>query len=158
MVISSPLLAYSAMLTKMYVSRYTGGRLDPSHRGFQRPRQRRGVVDCLNEECKELTSNRFWAWYVLSEVFSIFSLMAVSMPYRNLDHGNEWCAREPTADVIFCFDKHSGYGGYGDHSWDFGVRNFVFKSPDPEASLDTWIRLESGVTRAQVVLDSNFDV
>lgn len=25
-----------------------------------------------------------------------------------LDHGNEWCAREPTKDVIFCFDKHSG--------------------------------------------------
>ena len=24
------------------------------------------------------------------------------------DHGNEWCAREPTKDVIFCFDKHSG--------------------------------------------------
>ena len=21
----------------------------------------------------------------------------------------EWCAREPTKDVIFCFDKHSGY-------------------------------------------------
>ena len=25
-----------------------------------------------------------------------------------VDHGNEWCAREPTKDVIFCFDKHSG--------------------------------------------------
>jgi hypothetical protein len=25
------------------------------------------------------------------------------------DHGNEWCAREPSKDVIFCFDKHSGY-------------------------------------------------
>lgn len=24
------------------------------------------------------------------------------------DHGNEWCAREPTKDVVFCFDKHSG--------------------------------------------------
>ncbi len=26
----------------------------------------------------------------------------------HLDHGDEWCAREPTKDVIFCFDKHSG--------------------------------------------------
>lgn len=26
-----------------------------------------------------------------------------------LDHGNEWCAREPTYEVIFCFNKHSGY-------------------------------------------------
>lgn len=24
------------------------------------------------------------------------------------DHGNEWCVREPTQDVVFCFDKHSG--------------------------------------------------
>ena len=28
--------------------------------------------------------------------------------YSSLDHGNEWCTREPTKDVIFCFDKHSG--------------------------------------------------
>lgn len=26
-----------------------------------------------------------------------------------LDHGNEWCAREPTSNMIFCFNKHSGY-------------------------------------------------
>lgn len=84
--------------------------------------------------------------------------MFVMMLYRILDHGNEWCAREPKADVIFCFDKHSGYGGYGDRSWGFGVRNFVFNSPKPEAPLETWIRLESGVTRAKVLLDSNFDV
>ena len=25
------------------------------------------------------------------------------------DHGDEWCAREPTQDVIFCFAKHSGF-------------------------------------------------
>ena len=25
------------------------------------------------------------------------------------DHGDEWCAREPTKDVIFCFAKHSGF-------------------------------------------------
>ena len=25
------------------------------------------------------------------------------------DHGNEWCVREPTKNVIFCFAKHSGY-------------------------------------------------
>ncbi|KAF8157071.1 Metallo-dependent phosphatase-like protein [Crassisporium funariophilum] len=72
------------------------------------------------------------------------------------DHGNEWCAREPTKDVIFCFDKHSGYGGYGDSSWGQGVRNFVFHTPDPKASVQTWIRLEKGETRARVVLDNNY--
>lgn len=34
-------------------------------------------------------------------VFAIFI-------WNNLDHGNEWCIREPTKNVIFCFDKHSG--------------------------------------------------
>ncbi|KAJ3552484.1 hypothetical protein NM688_g4128 [Phlebia brevispora] len=33
------------------------------------------------------------------------------------DHGDEWCAREPTKNVIFCFAKHSGYGGYSDAGW-----------------------------------------
>ncbi|KAL0958443.1 hypothetical protein HGRIS_000586 [Hohenbuehelia grisea] len=72
------------------------------------------------------------------------------------DHGNEWCAREPTQDVIFCFDKHSGYGGYGDRSWGYGVRNIVFQSADPTAGVKTWIRLEEGETRGAVVLDENF--
>ncbi|KAF8908604.1 Metallo-dependent phosphatase-like protein [Gymnopilus junonius] len=73
------------------------------------------------------------------------------------DHGNEWCVREPTKDVIFCFDKHSGYGGYSSDDWGHGVRNIVFNSPDPTAGVETWISLEGGKTRARVVLDNNFD-
>jgi len=42
------------------------------------------------------------------------------------DHGNEWCARESSKDVVFCFDKHSGYGGYNSPGWGHGVRNIVF--------------------------------
>ncbi|KAH6891872.1 Metallo-dependent phosphatase-like protein [Coprinopsis sp. MPI-PUGE-AT-0042] len=72
------------------------------------------------------------------------------------DHGNEWCAREPKKDVIFCFDKHSGYGGYGKYEWGFGVRNIVFRNTDPRSPVDTWIRLEEGEIRAQVVLDQNY--
>ncbi|KDR72673.1 hypothetical protein GALMADRAFT_142967 [Galerina marginata CBS 339.88] len=72
------------------------------------------------------------------------------------DHGNEWCAREPTKDVIFCFDKHSGYGGYGDASWGYGVRNLFFHTPDPRASVETWIRLQAGETRARVMLDDTY--
>ncbi|TFK25358.1 Metallo-dependent phosphatase [Coprinopsis marcescibilis] len=69
------------------------------------------------------------------------------------DHGNEWCAREPTKDVVFCFDKHSGYGGYSDSGWGHGVRNIVFKTSRPDASIDTWIRLEDGDIRARVALE-----
>jgi hypothetical protein len=30
------------------------------------------------------------------------------------DHGDAWCARGPAkADIIVCFGKHTGYGGYG---------------------------------------------
>ncbi|KAK7683089.1 hypothetical protein QCA50_013762 [Cerrena zonata] len=72
------------------------------------------------------------------------------------DHGNEWCVREPTKKVIFCFDKHSGYGGYSGTEWGHGVRNIVFNSPNPKDSLETWIRLEAGETRARVTLDANY--
>jgi len=72
------------------------------------------------------------------------------------DHGDEWCAREPTKDVIFCFSKHSGYGGYDSPGWGHGVRNLVFSSPDPGSPVETWIRLEEGETRARVVLHSSF--
>ncbi|KAL5498723.1 hypothetical protein ACEPAH_2078 [Sanghuangporus vaninii] len=72
------------------------------------------------------------------------------------DHGNEWCVREPTQNVIFCFDKHSGYGGYSGVGWGHGVRNIIVQSPDPSSALDTWIRLEDGETRARVLLDQNY--
>jgi len=94
---------------------------------------------------------------------------------KSLDHGNEWCARELTKDVIFCFDKRSGYapsclwrcqfwsdlhlcryGGYGARWWGHGVRNILFKSPDPSIAPETWIRLEEGETRARIVLDQNY--
>lgn len=70
-------------------------------------------------------------------------------------HGNEWCARDQDKDVIFCFNKHSGYGGY-DRGWGQGVRNLVFQSPDPKEGIKTWIRFENGTTRAEVVLDDNY--
>ncbi|KAH9939180.1 Metallo-dependent phosphatase [Amylocystis lapponica] len=73
------------------------------------------------------------------------------------DHGNEWCVREPTKDVIFCFGKHSGYGGYSSAGWGHGVRNIVFSSPNPTDGLESWIRLEDGTTRARVVLDANYN-
>ncbi|KAG1722224.1 Metallo-dependent phosphatase-like protein [Suillus paluster] len=72
------------------------------------------------------------------------------------DHGNEWCAREPSKDVIFCFDKHSGYGGYNRLGWGHGVRNIVFSSANPTRGLETWIRFEDGLTWARVTLDKNY--
>ncbi|KAF9525411.1 Metallo-dependent phosphatase [Crepidotus variabilis] len=73
------------------------------------------------------------------------------------DHGNEWCAREPTKNVIFCFNKHSGYGGYDSAGWGHGVRNLLFRTPEPTASVETWIRLEEGEERARVTLDDKYD-
>jgi len=72
------------------------------------------------------------------------------------DHGNEWCVREPTKDVIFCFDKHSGYGGYSQSGWGRGVRNLKFHTPDPNAGVETWIRLHEGEIRARVILDHQY--
>ncbi|KAJ3561375.1 hypothetical protein NP233_g10228 [Leucocoprinus birnbaumii] len=72
------------------------------------------------------------------------------------DHGNEWCAREPTKDIVFCFDKHSGYGGYTGTDWGYGVRNLVFHLSSNTSELpkvESWIRLEEGETRAHVWID-----
>ncbi|KAF8068003.1 Metallo-dependent phosphatase-like protein, partial [Lyophyllum atratum] len=72
------------------------------------------------------------------------------------DHGNEWCARDRAKDVIFCFDKHSGYGGYTGDGWGHGVRNLLFRSADPRDGVETWIRLEAGETRARITLNKKY--
>ena len=48
------------------------------------------------------------------------------------------------------------YGGYGEPEWGYGVRNIVFRSPDPKKGVDTWIRLQDGETRARVTLDDSY--
>lgn len=68
------------------------------------------------------------------------------------DHGLEWCKREQHSGLVLCFNKHSGYGGYGEAWWGFGVRLFAF-AQDVTAGVDTWIRLENGTVRAKVRLD-----
>ncbi|KAG5726696.1 putative inactive purple acid phosphatase 16 [Termitomyces sp. T112] len=73
------------------------------------------------------------------------------------DHGDEWCARDKQKDVIFCFGKHSGYGGYTGDGWGYGVRNLVFKSSEPTDGVETWIRLEDGETRARITLNKQYN-
>ncbi|KAF8579654.1 Metallo-dependent phosphatase [Ramaria rubella] len=73
------------------------------------------------------------------------------------DHGNEWCTRDPGKNVIFCFDKHAGYGGYDSPDWGHGVRDFVFYADNITGGVDTWIRLEDGTKRAIVRLDKDFE-
>ncbi|KAJ2982618.1 hypothetical protein NUW54_g10728 [Trametes sanguinea] len=89
---------------------------------------------------------------------------AVNAEIKNLhgvisghDHGNEWCKRETTKNVIFCFDKHSGYGGYSSAGWGHGVRNVVFRSPNPSIGPETWIRMEDGSTHAQIIMDDSYN-
>ncbi|KAI0659004.1 Metallo-dependent phosphatase [Cubamyces menziesii] len=89
---------------------------------------------------------------------------AVNAQIKNLhgvisghDHGNEWCKREPTKNVIFCFDKHSGYGGYSSAGWGHGVRNVVFRSPNPSVGPETWIRMQDGETHAHIIMDDSYN-
>jgi len=72
------------------------------------------------------------------------------------DHGNEWCARDRSKNVIFCFDKHSGYGGYTGDGWGYGVRNLLFKSANPSDGVETWIRMEAGETHARITLNAQY--
>lgn len=55
------------------------------------------------------------------------------------DDGNEWCAREPTKDVIFCFNKHSGYGGYTRDGWGHGVRQVLLTIEGDNVDVESWI-------------------
>ncbi|KAF8322544.1 Metallo-dependent phosphatase [Clavulina sp. PMI_390] len=71
------------------------------------------------------------------------------------DHGNEWCARDPESQVVLCFNKHSGYGGYDSPGWGHGVRIFELTLGTPGAR--TYIKMENGTTHADVVLDSSYD-
>lgn len=72
------------------------------------------------------------------------------------DHGNEWCAVEPTKNVVFCFDKHSGFGGYDSPGWNHGVRNFVFTAAgNKPLQVKSWIRYEEGEVKAHVELQGS---
>lgn len=72
------------------------------------------------------------------------------------DHGDEWCAREPSYDVIFCFSKHSGYGGYSKEGWGRGIRSLIFRSSAPSDGIETYILLDDKTTRAGVVLNNEY--
>ncbi|KZV84961.1 Metallo-dependent phosphatase [Exidia glandulosa HHB12029] len=73
------------------------------------------------------------------------------------DHGLEWCKRETTTGVVLCFNKHSGYGGYGQDWWGFGARIFQFAPDEVTRGVETWIRLEDGSVRAKVHLNSQYE-
>ncbi|EIM80979.1 Metallo-dependent phosphatase [Stereum hirsutum FP-91666 SS1] len=72
------------------------------------------------------------------------------------DHGNEWCAREPTRNTVFCFDKHAGYGGYSSDGWGYGIRNVLFTSGSVHEPPQSWIRMQNGTIIAPVTLGSGF--
>ena len=48
------------------------------------------------------------------------------------------------------------YGGYGQRSWGYGVRNLQFHTSDPNSGVETWIRLQEGEIRARVILDDQY--
>lgn len=75
------------------------------------------------------------------------------------DHGNEWCARESSKDVVFCFAKHSGYGGYSRTGWGRGVRHFelTVQEGTEGVNAETWIWVkEGGEERARVTLGEDY--
>ncbi|KAG5652693.1 hypothetical protein H0H81_004078 [Sphagnurus paluster] len=109
-----------------------------------------GSVQATTNAADYGKDNAFWD----SVTTNIKNLHAVISGH---DHGDEWCARDRIKNVIFCFNKHSGYGGYSSSGWGHGVRNLVFKSPDPTVAVETWIRLEEGETRARITLNSLYN-
>lgn len=61
---------------------------------------------------------------------------------------------EPTNGngIHFCFNRHSGHGGYGE--WTRGARKIVIGEGENE--LETWIKLEDGRVSGRVKLNSTY--
>ncbi|KAJ7059503.1 Metallo-dependent phosphatase-like protein [Mycena amicta] len=114
------------------------------------------VQDSNHIAASESTATRDEAfWHALNDIPNLHVVISGHA------HGNEWCAHEPSRNIIFCFNKHSGYGGYDKPGWGHGVRNLVVRAVDPGEGVETWIRLEAEAdgdgdeetsTRARVLL------
>ncbi|KAL7803922.1 Metallo-dependent phosphatase-like protein [Trichoderma afarasin] len=79
------------------------------------------------------------------------------------DHGDDWCFKwnkdlkflDLTGNgLVFCFGRHTGYGGYG--SWTRGSRQVLVDIKDLGKSTKTWTRLEDGTAVGAVTLNSTF--
>lgn len=80
------------------------------------------------------------------------------------DHGDTWCYKWDRLvtgmtvagnGVNLCFGQHSGYGGYG--NWIRGARQIkVSRDMLSRAEASTWIRLESGETVGNIVLNATY--
>jgi len=56
------------------------------------------------------------------------------------DHGNAWCCAYKTLEI--CYNRHTGYGGYG--SWVRGARVLEFSQDNLVTTRSNYIRLENG--------------
>ncbi|KAI5247519.1 Metallo-dependent phosphatase [Aureobasidium subglaciale] len=77
------------------------------------------------------------------------------------DHGDDWCfswtsklkGMNLTGNGLdLCFDRRSGYGGYG--SWTRGSRQVVLQKGKEE--VETWVRLEDGNVSGKVTLNGTY--
>lgn len=56
--------------------------------------------------------------------------------------------------VVLCFDRHSGYGGYG--TWTRGSRQILLKEKTLGSQTNTWVRLEDKTISGAVTLNSTY--
>lgn len=79
------------------------------------------------------------------------------------DHGDDWCFKwnkdlkflDLTGNgLVFCFGRHTGYGGYG--SWTRGSRQVLVDIKDLGKSTKTWTRLEDGTAVGAITLNSTY--
>jgi hypothetical protein len=72
----------------------------------------------------------------------------------------KWAKNLPTSPtngngVHFCFNRHSGFGGYS--NWKRGARQIMVEEHQLDKNeLDTWIRLEDGSISGAVTLNATY--
>lgn len=96
-------------------------------------------------------------WYASS--FSVLFFLLPSTFYLTSSRCFKWNSTLPQMDikgdgVVLCFDRHSGYGGYG--TWTRGSRQILLNERTMRSSTDTWVRLEQGNVSGAVTLNSTY--
>jgi hypothetical protein len=56
--------------------------------------------------------------------------------------------------IVLCFDRHSGYGGYG--TWTRGSRQILLDEKTLGSQTSTWVRLEDETISGKVTLNATY--
>lgn len=98
---------------------------------------------CKGKHPKESTSKCPGSERLLNTLYSI----GVRALFVGHDHGNEWCCNKD--NMLLCYGKHSGFGGYDFNETNRGVR--IIDVNVSSGSFTTWISLWDSISDLRLI-------